>query len=165
MLYYGAAHRSRGFTLRLDALVIMQEFSGFLPFSLLHGPRALEHSASDEALTLYKPFISALMQLAIHSGRGELDLSSPVPAPEKVNAARRSRRKEPFYEYHVLKLRPPEECITRAEPHAEGERSGVRLHMRRGHPRKLRSGKIVWVRHTMVGDKAKGLVMKDYDCT
>jgi hypothetical protein len=164
VLYLNMANLNGRSALAPRALLVMENFLDFAPFSLTPGPRVLDRDDANTTTAFYKPTITALMQLAIHSGRGELDLSSPVPAPEQANAKRRKNGREPFYEYHVLKLRPPEARAPRAEPNNESERAGVRLHMRRGHPRRLKSGRVVWVRHTVVGDKSKGVVMKDYDC-
>lgn len=43
-----------------------------------------------------------------------------------------------------------------------GTHASPRLHWRRGHQRILRSGRITWVRPTLVGDANRGLVVHDY---
>ncbi len=45
---------------------------------------------------------------------------------------------------------------------AGGTHASPRLHLRRGHVRRLPSGESVWVQPCVVGDKSKGMVTKDY---
>lgn len=49
-----------------------------------------------------------------------------------------------------------------AREHQGGTHASPRRHDRRGHWRLLRNGKRVWVRQAVVGDPARGLVVKDY---
>lgn len=46
-----------------------------------------------------------------------------------------------------------------------GTHASPRLHLRRGHARRLPSGATVWVQPCVVGDKSKGMVTKDYRVT
>ena len=79
--------------------------------------------------------------------------------PEKLAKKRIKNNREPFYSYHVLLL----------PGGGEGEstigqfgREGPRVHWRRGHLRRLQSGNVIWVRHTLVGSPEMGLVNKAY---
>jgi len=83
-----------------------------------------------------------------------------VQQPKSLNKSRIKKGKTPFYEYRVLKVKGHEAYSGGGEGK---KRSGVRLHMRRGHIRRLNSGGLTWVRHTIVGDKTRGVIMKDYD--
>lgn len=80
-------------------------------------------------------------------------------APPKLNAARARRGKPPLYSFYTLQL-----GHARAGSHGgSGQRGpGVRLHLRRGHPRQYRPGEWTWVQPHVVGDKKLGMVAKDY---
>lgn len=79
--------------------------------------------------------------------------------PQALNAKRARNGKVPFFEYRVLKIEE------RADSAAEcgGTHSPPRLHYRRGHIRRLPDNRKTWVRPAMVGDKTRGLIVKDYD--
>jgi hypothetical protein len=83
-----------------------------------------------------------------------------VTPPPKLQAARARRGKLPLFSYWTLELRP----------HAEAEQLGgthssPRLHLRRGHCREYALGKWCWVQPHVVGNKALGMVHKDYRAT
>ncbi|MEM9670856.1 MAG: hypothetical protein AAF950_18260 [Pseudomonadota bacterium] len=44
----------------------------------------------------------------------------------------------------------------------DGTHASPRWHLRRGHTRTLKSGKVTWVRECEVGDISRGAVIKDY---
>ena len=67
----------------------------------------------------------------------------------------------PIYTYHTLVLKPRVE----PGPPLGGTHASPRAHLRRGHFRHYKSGKVVWVEAHAVGDKKLGIVHKDYDCT
>jgi hypothetical protein len=83
-----------------------------------------------------------------------------VPAPAPLNKKRQASGKQPFFSYKVLQL-----VAERAAPgHAAagGERASPRLHLRRGHLRRLEH-KTVWVRPAMINaGSTHGSVLKDY---
>lgn len=88
--------------------------------------------------------------------------SQQVVPPEKLSSKRKKNGREPFYTYHVLRL-----PVTPSEqPNNEGialaDRNSPRAHWRRGHLRRLATGKVVWVRHTIVGTAELGRVDKTY---
>jgi hypothetical protein len=86
-----------------------------------------------------------------------------IPAAPGLNRMRARARKHPLFDYHVLALRGGDE-------HGAGDGGGgaagsgrsVRPHLRRGHIRRLASGKIVWINATLVHGSAAGFVAKDY---
>lgn len=82
-----------------------------------------------------------------------------VPAPKFLSRQRVKKGKAPFYEYRVLTVAP---SVAAPSIGAGMARTGPRVHLRRGHIRRLSDGRMTWVRHCVVGDKAKGVVMKDY---
>lgn len=83
------------------------------------------------------------------------------PAPAKLNKKRLSRGKPPLYEYTILDIDPMRPQAAR-NPSQGGTHASPRFHLRRGHLRRLRSGKVVHVRATSVGDATRGTVGKDY---
>lgn len=72
------------------------------------------------------------------------------------------KRKVPPWEYHEVELSslPGYIYIPKGGTHAS-----PRWHMRRGHWRNYKSGKRVWVEQMEVGDKSKGVIVKDYVVT
>lgn len=79
---------------------------------------------------------------------------------EKLQRARAKRGKQPLFSYWTLQL---------SGPRSSGERAGLggshaspRVHLRRGHPRQYAPGKWTWVQPCAVGDRAVGMVHKDY---
>src|SRR5690606_35127720 len=68
---------------------------------------------------------------------------------------------DPKYTYWTLHLKQKEGEPTEAKA-GHGGKSGPRLHLRRGHFRRLQSGKFVWVNYCMVGSAEKGVALKDY---
>lgn len=79
----------------------------------------------------------------------------------KVAHARRRDGKAPIYETKMLVV-----DVRGDEPRAigapQGDRAGVRQHLRRGHIRRLQSGRNIWVNSHVVGDPSLGRVDKQY---
>lgn len=84
----------------------------------------------------------------------------------KVNAKRIHKGKKPIFSYKILEIIVPREA-SKNQDAAEGEfsRHSPRVHLRRGHVRRLASGKRVWVNACVVGKKEAGMVHKDYRVT
>lgn len=84
--------------------------------------------------------------------------TTDIAPPSAINKKRARKNKEPFYTYKLLTIRKHGNI-----KHAVGGgHSSPRLHWRRGHVRKLHSGKATFVRAHMVGDANKGRIDKDY---
>lgn len=67
-------------------------------------------------------------------------------------------KEPPLYSHHVLVVKPE-----RSEsPSLGGTHAPPRVHLRRGHIRHLSDGRTIWVRESVVGDKTRGIVTKDY---
>lgn len=81
------------------------------------------------------------------------------PAPKALNKKREKKGKLPLVSYKTLQLNVPN--IRNEKENHGGTHSSPRLHFRRGHVRKLRSGRIVKVQPCIVGSK-HGMVVKDY---
>lgn len=79
--------------------------------------------------------------------------------PSKVmNQSRVSKGKTPFFTYRFLRI-PALKVDSVA---AGATHSSPRMHLRRGHLRRLQTGKVTWVRNTIVGNPELGAVEKTY---
>ncbi len=75
-----------------------------------------------------------------------------------TNRRKIAEGKLPTYDWHTVIIQP-------AKPRTEsqgGTHASPRMHDRRGHIRRLKSGKNVWVKAHKVGDAIKGYVFHDY---
>mgnify|MGYP003659927864 CR=1 FL=1 len=75
-----------------------------------------------------------------------------------TNRRKMAQGKAPSYDWTTVYIEPPK---PRSEA-AGGTHASPRLHDRRGHLRKLKSGRNVWVKPCKVGDATKGAVWHDY---
>lgn len=78
---------------------------------------------------------------------------------EKTNKKRIKKGKLPLYTYHELQVTPGETSGSGGK--GAGTKQGPRVHLRRGHIRRLPQGNI-WVNACVVGNKEKGIVHKHY---
>lgn len=79
---------------------------------------------------------------------------------EKLNKKKIKSGKCPIFSYKTLVLSMNS---VDKELHGNGSsHQSPRVHLRRGHIRRLNSGKMTWVQACVVGDKCRGVVMKDY---
>lgn len=75
-----------------------------------------------------------------------------------LNQRRIEKGKPPKYTWHTLVVGA--ETVMRED--LGGTHASPRYHDRRGHQRRLRNGKTIWVKACKVGDPSKGAVFKDY---
>jgi hypothetical protein len=101
--------------------------------------------------------VTTLYDLLVALSCKNVDARSLSP-PEKLNKRRIARGKQPFFSYHVLDLFEHSEVGNSIG----GSHASPRLHWRRGHVRRLPTGRNVWVRAALVGNPALGFVDKDY---
>ena len=86
--------------------------------------------------------------------------TAEVSAPAALNKKRQEKGKQPFFSYKVLQL--SDERREAVKGGAGGNHASPRMHLRRGHLRRLES-KVVWVRPAMVNaGTSTGAVLKDY---
>jgi len=87
-----------------------------------------------------------------------------IAPPEKLNKKRISNGKPPFFEAWVLDVdrRAPSAESSREGYSLEGSRASPRLHLRRGHIRRLSPERITYVRGTAVGSLRSGQIEKTY---
>lgn len=87
------------------------------------------------------------------------DAYRPTIAKTFTNRRKIAAGKKPSYDWHTVVIKPqPPKSVSLGGTHAS-----PRLHDRRGHLRKLPSGKSVWVRQCKVGNAALGSVFHDYE--
>lgn len=82
----------------------------------------------------------------------------PIIPQTFTNRRKISQGKTPTYDWRTVVIEP-------LQPRQEskgGTHASPRQHDRRGHIRRLRSGKNVWVKPHKVGDASKGVVFHDY---
>ncbi len=82
----------------------------------------------------------------------------PVVRDTFTNRRKIAQGKAPSYDWTTVYIEP-------SKPRSEakgGTHASPRQHDRRGHLRRLRSGKNVWVKPCKVGDPSKGIVWHDY---
>lgn len=82
----------------------------------------------------------------------------PSVAQTFTNRRKIEQGKAPSYDWRTVVIEP---ASPRQEPKG-GTHASPRQHDRRGHLRRLRSGKNVWVKPHKVGDPSKGYVFHDY---
>lgn len=85
--------------------------------------------------------------------------TAEVAPPAKLNAKRVKNGKQPLDSYHVLVLPGGDASAPQG---GSAHRQGPRSHWRRGHLRRLGEGRVVWVRHALVGNRELGNVQKEY---
>ena len=86
--------------------------------------------------------------------------TAEVSAPAALNKKRQEKGKQPFFSYKVLQL--SDERREAGKGGAGGNHASPRMHLRRGHLRRLES-KVVWVRPAMANaGTSPGAVLKDY---
>lgn len=86
--------------------------------------------------------------------------TAEISAPAALNKKRQAKGKQPFFSYKVLQLTG--ESWEAAKGGAGRSHASPRMHLRRGHLRRLKS-KVIWVRPTMVNAGSNtGVVLKDY---
>jgi hypothetical protein len=82
----------------------------------------------------------------------------PYVRPTIINQRKIAKGQTPKYDWKTVYLKPVK---PRSEPKG-GTHASPRLHDRRGHLRRLRNGRSVWVKPCKVGDASKGAVWHDY---
>lgn len=100
--------------------------------------------------SLVMKFLTAINCTNVRSERHE--------ANARLQKKRAKKGKKPLFSYWTLQLEP----TNGGRNDLGGTHASPRVHLRRGHPRRLASGKTVWVQPHVVGH-GPGIVHKDYD--
>jgi hypothetical protein len=129
-------------------------FSAYKEYPEEQRPTRVMRDVADEVLAT----LHLLTALAIDHGRYET-----LPAPSKLNKKRAKKGRVPLYEYKVLDIVADIlQASPAAKPHQGGTHASPRMHKRRGHVRRLRSGRTTWIRNMIVGKPTAGAVEKEY---
>ena len=115
-----------------------------------HASSATELSFVELMARCAQSFMSALHCTNVQRQKHEPDT--------KLQKARARRGKAPLFSYWTLQLDGKTE---RGEDRG-GTHASPRVHLRRGHPRQYMPGKWTWVQAHAVGNRALGMVHKDY---
>jgi hypothetical protein len=81
----------------------------------------------------------------------------PSPALSKKRA---KNGKPPLFSYKTLHIHTDKTSLSGISH--PSDRSSPRIHLRRGHIRRIDDVRTVWVNSCVVGDKKKGVIVKDY---
>lgn len=84
-----------------------------------------------------------------------------IKASEKLNKKRAISGKFKLYDFHVLMLSPLDDKSATSS-NGNGTHASPRMHLRRGHIRRLSSTKVKWINATVVGNKKDGVIDKSY---
>jgi len=85
------------------------------------------------------------------------------PAPKFINRKRIKKGKLPLVSYKTLHI--VIDKANRVSNPSGGTHASPRLHLRRGHIRRLPSGNRIWIQSCLVGDESQGVIKKDYAVT
>ena len=108
-----------------------------------------------------KAALDALIEFCLTVNCENVEQSVLHPS-EALNKRREERGGEPFDSYRLLTI----PGLSAGEGGGLGGSHGSpKLHLRRGHLRRLATGRVTWVRHTLVGDAKKGVAEKTYKVT
>lgn len=106
--------------------------------------------------------LAELMLAQVGAWYGAMDrrIEAYVPSVQNTFTNRRKIQmgKLPTYDWTTVYIEP-------SKPRTEGKggtHASPRLHDRRGHLRRLKTGKNVWVKAHKVGDASKGVIFHDY---
>jgi hypothetical protein len=116
--------------------------------------RWLEKSANDQLAGLILNYVQA-WYAALSQG---YEAYVPEVKPTFTNRRKIAQGKKPLYEWRTVVISPQKPH----KPHQGGTHAPPRQHDRRGHLRRLRNGRSVWVRPCKVGNPALGTVFHDY---
>jgi hypothetical protein len=83
----------------------------------------------------------------------------PVLRDTFTNRRKLAEGKLPTYDWRTVRIEP----VKPRSEHQGGTHASPRQHDRRGHLRRLKSGKTCWVKACKVGDPTKGAVFHDYE--
>ena len=87
-------------------------------------------------------------------------VTADMPAPAALNKKRIAKDRPPLFSYKVLQL-DAERVTTKSSP-GDGTHAPPRMHLRRGHMRRLEE-KTIWVRAAVINASSPdGVVAKDY---
>lgn len=131
------------------------------PFAYLLTDEGIRYYEKDRMITQeeVRPAFTMVCATLIKLAEQSFNAYKPVPQNSFINRKRSAKGKSPIiFDWHTVVIGPK---LIKNAPQG-GTHASPRQHDRRGHYRKLPSGKIAWVQPCKVGDPSKGIVFKDY---
>lgn len=123
---------------------------------LTNGDIGVENLNESELWTVYR-YIEIAASIEVFSCSNVVTIEHKPP--KMINDKRKKKGKAPFFSYRTLHVTGDSSA---KESSSKGTHASPRLHLRRGHIRKLPDGRRVWVTSCLVGDKTKGFAAHDY---
>ncbi len=121
----------------------------------------IKYGPVDEADVIEKD-VAELILAVVAGWYKAMDRSVEAYVPEVANTFTNRRKiaqgKKPMYEWRTVVIEPKQA----KGPSLGGTHASPRLHDRRGHLRRLKSGKNVWVKACKVGKAELGTIFHDY---
>lgn len=114
----------------------------------------------DEVTHAMSYAITSVMEFCEATSCSNVLIDTVHQVDSKTANSRAKKGKLPLYEYKTLYLDLPNES-TKSTPQG-GTHSSPRQHLRRGHVRRLASGKKIWVQPCVVGAASNGVIDKAY---
>ena len=124
---------------------------------LTNGPEKVSDCLTDSERWTICRYIEVASAIEVFSCSNVVTIEHKPP--KLINAKRKNKGKPLFFSYKTLHVTGETDS---KEPDDKGTHASPRLHLRRGHIRKLSDGRRVWVRSALVGDKSKGFIAHDY---
>jgi len=131
--------------------------AGVLPHSYVHsGPVSVEHETAIYNASQGLYWVLGAMSCS------NVALVDQAP-PDALNRKRSKSGKVPLFTYKTLHIVTDRDRTKRTARENDTEaRQSPRLHLRRGHIRRLDEARMIWVQPAMVGDPERGKVVNAY---
>lgn len=137
------------------------KYTTFPPMVYLIEDGQIKYGPVDEGDDLPRD-VAEIMLATMSKWLERMDIGCESYRPEVMQTFTNRRKiaqgKLPTYDWHTVIIQPAKQ---RSESQG-GTHASPRLHDRRGHIRRLKSGKNVWIKAHKVGDASKGYVFHDY---
>lgn len=132
---------------------LAEDFQGWRDYVERNG-RKVEEVLSYDYMTEIPVILSLVQALSCTNVT-----QATIAAPDKLNKHRARAGRPPFFEYKILEIEAPAASIK--TPDQGGTHASPKMHLRRGHIRRLSKGNI-WINSMVVGRASAGTVVKDY---
>jgi hypothetical protein len=121
-------------------------------------PQQLEYMSQETKLRYLHYSFTVLVRFLAAIACNNVFTEKITPS-QKLQKKRKKKKKLPFFSYYILKIKTSKNYKNRG---SGGIHASPRVHLRRGHIRRLDRYRTTWVQPCVVGDKSKGMVTKDY---
>jgi hypothetical protein len=122
---------------------------------VMYGPTEEADQVPEEEARLVLGIIAKWYQSMLSGGQAY----QPFVRQSFTNRRKIAEGKLPTYDWRTVRIEP----VKPRSEHQGGTHASPRQHDRRGHLRRLKSGKTCWVKACKVGDPTKGAVFHDYE--